>query len=155
MIFINGMGTLITIQLHLSAICGTFYKKGPFYDNIYRPQITRVTCVFTRSWINFPLEPWNLVKKNCSVVSSFRNMISYVVPSILNVREGYPYPPNPELSAICRSLNFSKDAWRPTTKLHICLVHIFWVHFVKSGRFHEEIVLKWPPFRKRHSNDHP
>ena len=70
--------------------------------------------------------------------------------------ERLPVPQNPEFLAICCSLHFIKEAWKPTTKLHI---HDFisyvcdawltlWSIFDKLDRFYEEIGLKWHTFRK-------
>ena len=116
MLFDIGLTTNFTIQIRISTFWGTLCKiwlflwkkiglklppfcEGPFLCS----SITRKI---------YPLEPWNLVE-NCPIHSYVRYIshclttISNVVFIIFNVREGYPYPPNPEFLA-----------WK-ATRLHI------------------------------------
>ena len=117
MLFDNDIATVITIQWYFRTFWGTFGKIWLFlWKKIaWNSSITRKI---------FHLEPCNLVE-NCPIDSSFRHIshylpnISYVVFTILNAREGYSYPQNPEFLAICCSLNFMQEAWKVTTKLHI------------------------------------
>ena len=89
------------------------FRKGTFQGRSIARQI-------------YHLDLSNLVQ-NCPTASSFRTVshcltiLSYIVSRTLNVRKGYPCPPNPEFLAICCSLNVCRkhENWKATTNLNL------------------------------------
>ena len=113
---INGIATVITIQLHFSTFWGTFCKICLFLlkkNGLNLPPFHKgpFLCSYITKKI-FHLEPCNLVE-NCPIESSFRyrshylTNVTYAVFRIVNVRKGYPYPQNLEFLATCCRLNFT------------------------------------------------
>ena len=114
-----------TTKLHLhdfiSYVCNAyltfwsiFYKMSRFYEEIGLKWHT--FCKETLQGWSIArqichLDSWNLVQNcptasYCRTISHYLTILSYIVSRTLNVRKGYPYPPNPEFLAVCCSLNF-------------------------------------------------
>ena len=120
----------VTIQLHFSAFWGTFcktcravfmkkislklppFRKGPFL------------CSSITIWNNISSGAMKLGRKMpyrllCPThISLFDKHIIRSFQSF-QCKGRLPYPPNPDILAICCSLNFMWEAWKATAESHM------------------------------------